>query len=623
MESMVSEKKDKLLPISDVVKAERHTPVYQMHKYFARRPHNVFRHLIQYYSNPGEVVLDCFCGGGVTIFESLASDRKVIGCDLNPLATFITQMQILKIDTNELKSFLFNFIDSVENDLNDIYKTPENNLIEWTEWAYTIKCPVCGEIIILSNDNKLTPGKFKCSNANCKGHKLGIKRTEGTPLSSVPLSYKLIGDETIYNYNDNQKEFIINKIEKYNIDTFNVNPDTKIPENWDRQIEDCLNVKGIYNFSDLFTKRNYFVNLYIFNKILELKNKPNFSEEYLDCLYFVFSSTIRYTNNMTRVTANWEGGKPTSMDKHAYWLPNQYIETNVFNVFRKRINSALKGWSYTNEQITNEVFAASNFKELLNANYMILNQDSSSLPIPDKSIDVVITDPPYGSNVQYSELSSIWNIWYKMYAGLNSYIYKEGEAVVNRKQNFDGSKDIKDYENALYRVFKECNRVLKDDAYLVFTFNNKDIRIWLAILSALVKAGFYLPEGGIIFQDFIQSYKNTSHLKFSGNIHGDFIYSFKKCNYNDYCQKIIKHDLYSSIDECIVNLYKNNDKYSTPELYRFLFSTIVQTMINLILYQIQNPDDKTNISYDDMSSDFVDTYLKQTLIYKDGYWYKK
>ena len=46
-------------------------------------------------------------------------------------------------------------------------------------------------------------------------------------------------------------------------------------------------------------------------------------------------------------------------------------------------------------------------------------------------------------------------------------------------------------------------------------------------------------------------------------------------------------------------------------------------MINIIRYQIQNPDDKTNISYDDMSSDFVDTYLKQTLKYKDGYWYKK
>ena len=37
---------------------------------------------------------------------------------------------------------------------------------------------------------------------------------------------------------------------------------------------------------------------------------------------------------MTRVTDNWEGGKPTAMDKHAYWLPNQYVETNVIDIMR-------------------------------------------------------------------------------------------------------------------------------------------------------------------------------------------------------------------------------------------------------------------------------------------------
>ena len=206
---------------------------------------------------------------------------------------------------------------------------------------------------------------------------------------------------------------------------------------------------------------------------------------------------------------------------------------------------------------------------------------------------------------------------------MDAYIYKDGEAIVNRKQSFDGSKNIKDYENALYNIFKECNRVLKNNGYLVFTFNNKDIRIWLAILTALVKAGFDLPKGGVIFQDFIQSYKNTSHLKFSGNIHGDFIYSFKKGNKNDSEQVLVKQDLYSAIGDCILNLYKTKNKYNTPDLYRFLFSTIVQTMINIIRYQIKNPDDKTNMSFYDLSSDFVDNYLKQTLIYKDGYWYQK
>lgn len=51
------------------MKSEGHTPIYKMHKYFARRPHNVFRELIQQYSPAGGLVVDCFGGGGVTLIE--------------------------------------------------------------------------------------------------------------------------------------------------------------------------------------------------------------------------------------------------------------------------------------------------------------------------------------------------------------------------------------------------------------------------------------------------------------------------------------------------------------------------------------------------------------------------
>ena len=74
-----------------------------MHKYFARRPYNVFSNLISYYSVPGDVVLDIFCGGGVTIFEGCKLKRNVIGVDINPLAAFITKMQMFNDDIKELK----------------------------------------------------------------------------------------------------------------------------------------------------------------------------------------------------------------------------------------------------------------------------------------------------------------------------------------------------------------------------------------------------------------------------------------------------------------------------------------------------------------------------------------
>ena len=53
------------------VKALGHTPPYKIHKYFARRPWNVFCELIKIFSDNNDVILDPFCGGGVTSLLSL------------------------------------------------------------------------------------------------------------------------------------------------------------------------------------------------------------------------------------------------------------------------------------------------------------------------------------------------------------------------------------------------------------------------------------------------------------------------------------------------------------------------------------------------------------------------
>jgi DNA modification methylase len=58
---------DNLKPIDHAVIAKPHTPVYKMHRYFARRPWSVFRVLIEHYSYPGSIILDPFCVGGCTV----------------------------------------------------------------------------------------------------------------------------------------------------------------------------------------------------------------------------------------------------------------------------------------------------------------------------------------------------------------------------------------------------------------------------------------------------------------------------------------------------------------------------------------------------------------------------
>ncbi|WP_432199340.1 DNA methyltransferase [Anoxybacillus gonensis] len=618
-------------PIRTTVKAKAHTAQYKMHKYFARRPYNVFRNLIEHYTNENGIVLDCFCGGGVTIFESLAIGRKVIGVDINPLATFITEMQIQKVDLELLKKFFDSFYNEVYNRLNHFYKInlgEDSGEIEWVEWAYEIKCPFCDSIILLTEENKIRNGVYRCPNADCSSNqqkKIGVKRTDGIPHGSRPLRVKyrshLTGEVKLHTFSDEEvKQILAYDYDAYMSEDY-ISPDEPIPQNWDRQLEDCLNAKGIYTFKDLFTKRNYLVNLIIFNEILKLRGQVD--EKMLDLLYFSFSASLRHTNNMTRVTDNWEGGRPTSMDKHAYWLPNVYVETNVLDKLKEKMDGVIKGLKYTAKEISGPLKKATSFEELrADCNFMILTQSASHLPLPDKSVDAVITDPPYGSNVQYAELSSFWNVWYQKYRGLDTFIFNEEEAVVNRKANYDWSKDLQHYEEILYSVYSECNRVLKDDGYLVFTFNNKDINVWVALLKAVARAGFYLPEGGVLFQDFIDSYKNTSHLQYSGNIHGDFIYSFRKgtpqlnidlenVNYQEHVKTVIQ--------QCIERLYNIKDRYTSSELYQEIFSNLINVILQYVVYDMQQNDNKL-VEMEKFSNDFIDNFLKKHLTYQDGWW---
>lgn len=68
--------------------AKRH---WGSHPYFTRRAWNVVQAYIQHYTQPGDLVLDPFGGGGVTLIESLVLRRRAIHLDISPLSIFIAQ----------------------------------------------------------------------------------------------------------------------------------------------------------------------------------------------------------------------------------------------------------------------------------------------------------------------------------------------------------------------------------------------------------------------------------------------------------------------------------------------------------------------------------------------------
>jgi putative DNA methylase len=117
---------------------------------------------------------------------------------------------------------------------------------------------------------------------------------------------------------------------------------------------------------------------------------------------------------------------------------------------------------------------------------LILNGDSSRLPVPDASVDAVITDPPYFDFVHYSELSDFFFAWL-------SPVLKSRYPWFNRADSSDKGevqhKDPRVFAKQLASVFSECCRVLKDDGVLAFSFHHSRAEGWAAIYEAITSAG--------------------------------------------------------------------------------------------------------------------------------------
>jgi len=614
--------------------AKAHTPPYKIHRYFARRPWNVFRHLINIFSNESDIVLDPFCGGGVTIYEGLNLGRRMIGLDINPLSTFIVENMVkkgldlksLNEDIRILENFLeelytpYELASSVSRPLTSIKKT----FVDWYELAHVILCNFCNTEIVLSNQNKLKDGRYICSNENCPGHKKNggfvepknCKRNGYRYLFSVTQVpntkrkiIKKVEDSGLERINKHIT-FLRNEIRKNNIEI----PCDEIPLDWDRQNEDLLKRKNINTFQDLFTKRNLYINLLLLNKIKSIDT----CKENCEILRFVFSKSIRDTNIMAFTNEGWQSGRPTTWAKHAYWIPSQFCELNVLYAFRKAFDAIERALKFNDKQHY-IVKRADKFSRILKGNnFYLLNDSLDNSDIPDNGVDAIITDPPYGSNVQYLELSHFWHVWNKdLYPKKKLKFSKE--AVTNRKKNFKGAKSYYEYEENLYQVFKKSFHVLKPNKYMVLTFNNRDMNAWLALLISIFRAGFSLEKDGLFFQEGIRNYKQTAHTKAEGSPYGDFIYVFKKSTKAAGVKKEVSQselvDVINNTVERQLQRFKQN-KGNRDIIKRNIFLEIIPYIERFV--KTGSESEKRHNLYDIYKREFLGDLYKKVIVSQDA-----
>lgn len=127
-----------------------------------------------------------------------------------------------------------------------------------------------------------------------------------------------------------------------------------------------------------------------------------------------------------------------------------------------------------------------------------------SVPMSTDSLDAVITDPPYGMYIDYSDASDLFYVWLRRaLAGINADFAitsnpkgvqeKTEEIITKRHYNNLGDHRTPDfYKSNIARAFQECNRVVHPDGVVSIVFGHGDPDAWRQLLDAISDAGLVL-----------------------------------------------------------------------------------------------------------------------------------
>ena len=515
-------------PFASNVSVGKNHPIYSAHSYHTKVPHEAIVDYILHYTDPGDLVLDGFSGSGMTglaanmcgnesIAKEVRGERYCILNDLSPLSGHISYnnnnpLYIPKI--NEIYDlYLKEKFDEIER---EFYQLSDGTMTNYLIWSDCYLCPECGheynywEAAVNQSAGEAKK-KFPCPSCQSEQNTRKLTRVYETKYD------QLLGDSvrmfkqtpvrlSYFNSTRKREQRNITSAEKsysrefelssYSLQCFPVEPFIK----GDRWKRDAFDNKGITHVHHFYTTRAIEV---LSRMLLELEKLPlSFREK--SALKFVFTSFAdRNATKRNRFVINKHNpkGRVNGPMANCLYAPNLFCEMNLVNLFREKLSDIASGF----ESVATKKKTS-----------FIQNSSSSSFSyIKDNSIDYIFTDPPFGHNIQYSELNLPLESFLKVRSE------SDGDIVVNETIG----KGYFDYTSLISMVFSEYYRVLKPSRWITVEFHNSKASVWNAIQEAMSKAGFVIANVATLDKK-----QKTIHQDFniSGTVDKDLIISAYK-----------------------------------------------------------------------------------------------
>jgi len=508
-------------PFAADVSEGKSDPIYTAHSYHTKVPHKAIMRYILHYTEPGDIVFDGFCGTGMTgvaaqmcgdietvqalgyrvesdgtiLQEEIGDDgkilwvpfsklgvRRVLLNDLSPAATFIAYNYNTPVDFSQFELEAKQILVEIEEECDWMYETlhidgKTKGKINYTIWSDVFVCPNCANEVsfwdaAIDTKNAIVRDEFKCDSCNALLTKKNAERSyefiyDKATDSSVRIA-KQIPVLIIYSVESmngrlekKPDEFDIQKINK--IKEYRINewfPDNKIPDGYNtRQPIRSHNFNRTHHF---YTNRNLYALSLLYQKLRTHRLKFLFTG-------FVGGATKLNQFHLKNYVFGGGGFNPGPR-KGTLYAPSISMEVPISSLMRDRLRTQIRAMK------KQHLFSKKNF--IISTN----SANDFNEAVNDNSIDYFFIDPPFGANLNYSELSLFWENWLKVLTN------NKEEAIENPVQK----KGAPEYRQIMTNCFKELYKKIKPGKWVTIEFSNTKAQVWNNIQTAITEAGFII-----------------------------------------------------------------------------------------------------------------------------------
>ena len=341
----------------------------------------------------------------------------------------------------------------------------EKGFIHYVVWSEVLICPNCTNELIfweqaIDKQEGTVKAEFICPSCGKQLKKHNCERATVTQFDRESSSFfsEVRRVPVLINYSIGNRRYdkepdaedlaTIRKIDELKIDFFYPDNQLILGDEIGR-----LESMGITSVAQLLSKRNNIV-LGDFLRLTETTTHGRL------CL-FILTASLTNLTWMYRWRANKKGGTISG----TYYIGSTPQENNGLIQLERKLSDIEKALTRRSRAV-------------------ITTQSSSSLPMGDGCVDYIFVDPPFGSNLMYSELNFVWESWLKVFTNSIS------EAIVNKSQ----TKGLPEYHSLIHQCFSEFHRILKPGCWMTVVFSNSQASVWNTIQEALQRAGFVIAN---------------------------------------------------------------------------------------------------------------------------------